>query len=514
MTEQSIIGGDGHPSNDVEDLVAQMQSLGVQDGRNKHCEGRLKERGISWREFEDASNSTQGVALGRSWAGDRREKRMSEAVVIVQDRSNRDGRIIPVTAFSRRSRVCAVLLCGESVTQQLRNKFAEAGGISRQVVSELPCTLLPLDSLLRHATGESADSFIPEELQLLAANLNGGERCSCGVNPDFEALYLTELRRNATSKGREAYHVLSALNMPSPQWGYPNLDFLGSVAICMGPPNSGGSRTNVAPEELLPYLWNAILDECGALVHGDILLDVEAQRSRVVGDMVAVFNGGPSVVKAGKTSKRAKGDIWVHFLTAVCPEGATVELITIDPALLDALKAECAPKCLFKRSWVGKRIVWIHPGPAGLSPLRFMPSSVAAAARRRTERSGDDRRSAPPPVKDDDRPSGDRHSGGGRSGGKKKPCANFMRTGGCRFGSGCRYSHASGGSGGSGGSSPPLPPGAGQRRSGGWKKKPCDIFMRTGGCRFGSGCRYSHAEDISGSVVASATSGGGHCVPE
>ncbi|XP_010420624.1 PREDICTED: zinc finger CCCH domain-containing protein 58-like isoform X1 [Camelina sativa] len=72
-------------------------------------------------------------------------------------------------------------------------------------------------------------------------------------------------------------------------------------------------------------------------------------------------------------------------------------------------------------------------------------------------------------------------------------CQHFMRTGTCKFGASCKYHHPrQGGGGGGRGDSVipislnymgfPLRPG----------EKECSYFMRTGQCKFGSTCRFHH----------------------
>ena len=81
-----------------------------------------------------------------------------------------------------------------------------------------------------------------------------------------------------------------------------------------------------------------------------------------------------------------------------------------------------------------------------------------------------------------------------------RPCHNMMNTGSCRFGEKCRYSHATqprhdrGGIGG--GFRPPGPPNRpnfnNPRRDGGVGSAVCWEFMATGKCRRGAGCRFKH----------------------
>ena len=96
--------------------------------------------------------------------------------------------------------------------------------------------------------------------------------------------------------------------------------------------------------------------------------------------------------------------------------------------------------------------------------------------------------------------------GGGDKSQGKPPCKNFQQTGKCKFGDRCHFSHdASGGNGGNGGNVgmktwTPNNPGtdAAATDNKAQDKKPCKNFHRTGKCKFGDRCRFSHDGSSSG----------------
>jgi len=92
-------------------------------------------------------------------------------------------------------------------------------------------------------------------------------------------------------------------------------------------------------------------------------------------------------------------------------------------------------------------------------------------------------------------------------GSNAKPCTNFQKTGNCKFGNNCRFSHESGAAAGgansfhnggmsTGGNATDIGMGmddvASTATAGGSNAKPCTNFQKTGNCKFGNNCRFSH----------------------
>ena len=73
-------------------------------------------------------------------------------------------------------------------------------------------------------------------------------------------------------------------------------------------------------------------------------------------------------------------------------------------------------------------------------------------------------------------------------------CTFYMKTGSCRFGSGCKFNH------------PRL-----NTHSHAFNENPaepdCSFYMKTGSCRFGSGCKFNHPRMQMPTIKRGSTTG-------
>ncbi|GBG28947.1 RNA-binding protein, putative [Hondaea fermentalgiana] len=84
------------------------------------------------------------------------------------------------------------------------------------------------------------------------------------------------------------------------------------------------------------------------------------------------------------------------------------------------------------------------------------------------------------------RPAGGNQGGRNeRQGGGDRVCFSFQKSGSCKFGDSCRFSHGAGAPAG----------GNSFNNGGGFAKKPCFAFQNNGSCKFGDTCRFAHGDD-------------------